>query len=328
MGDDETVYRTDLRLEGAWFTHQLTGEEIAADQTRLGPDFAVVDFGLDPSDNLRLADGSGELKPRFGPLEHPILGVLHKDELDETEPVIDPDGVLHGPAGWLSRFGAGDLVALQRQGDTVAVERVGAVESGEREIAVLQRGYALAARGRVVGIEPTEFMLEAIGLDPEVWSRPVRPLVELLAEAGFEQRGPGFGPAGEEWEGTYESGSDPRKETIDEFDFNPCCTAAFDAAALAVARQIGPDASTASLDGIDWEELEESLLHGQVTRALCHYTTLDKLGDSVLALAEVLAGRSGGLRVAGMFLTALVTGRDRSRCRSRGNDRAGGPNGS
>src|SRR5690606_18422858 len=205
--EDERVVRLDLLADGLVFTHRLTADEIAGDMVEMNPDLAVLDLGT-----REIHGPDGPISPEF----------------DRSG--YSPHGSWVGPPGWLSSFGTGELVAFRRSADLVVVEPAGEVGEGTEEAAALERAFEeVAGLEGATGQEPWIILEEMIVADLALFRTPVRPISELLADAGLMADGAHLGPADGSWDPPGVAAKrEFRGRLFQQFGFEACCEAAFD----------------------------------------------------------------------------------------------------
>lgn len=263
-GDGRWVL-TDPLLDGLVLTHRLTAEELAAGEIVHQPDLTIVDFGT------------------FGPLPLADGGSLATELRGIGEPMA-----LVGPDGWLDGFEAGQLVALRRSGQEVAVSVVDDITDGAPEIEALA-----ATAGRWIregsGEEETPLVMDALAADPTLFRKPVPPLSELLAAAGFERRGWQWGHAGQRWD-------PPSKRRV-----SGCCVDALEA--VWAAFEVFDPASALVGAG----DIVSALAHGDTARRFVGDASTIVGATEARAFLDQLAGAVRGRDVAApLFGRALV----------------------
>jgi len=76
--------------------------------------------------------------------------------------------------------------------------------------------------------EAVPMLLDDLVADPGAFRRPVRPVDEVLAAAGFERRGFSFGRTGEQWKSLGEQVYEQRRRTLAQtWGISACCHEAF-----------------------------------------------------------------------------------------------------
>lgn len=275
--EDERVIRLDLLADGLVFTHRLTRDEVEGDMVEMNPDLAGLDLG---TRHIHGPDGPITL------------------EFDRSG--YSPHGSLVGPPGWLAAFSPGDLVAFRRSGDSVTVEAAGDVEDGTDEAAALQRAFEeVVGFEEEIGQEPWIILEEMLVTDPGLFRRPVRPISELLEDAGLTADGAFVGPADSNWD---PPGVAVQKEfragIIRRYGFEACCAEALDVVIEAFR-------SLASGGHLNDREVNRALRHSRVAEAFCDWVdrfyALDDARVGEFARALISSGRrhTGG---AGLVL--------------------------
>ena len=240
---DDIVALTQPLLEGLVLTHRLTAGECLLGEIPVTPDLVILDWDAD--DTGLALDGGGRLVHRMS---------------QDFVPGFD-GSTLVGPDGWLDGFVAGDLVAFTRAGGAVRVERVAEAAEDALEVGLLRD----AAEKRIPNgscEEAAPMLLDALVADPAAFRRPVRPVDDLLAAAGFERRGFSFGRAGEEWKSAGEQVDGQRRRTLTtSWGFSGCCHQAFSLVNAAFAAFVTDPAD------VDLLVLAGALRHGTVAMA-------------------------------------------------------------
>jgi hypothetical protein len=265
--DDDEVFRLDELADGLAFTHRVTYEEVAGDMLDLVPDLSLLDLG-----SSGLSTSAGPLRVEF--------------DRGDTSP-YSADGSWVGPNGWLDGFAPGDLVVFRRVGDEVVLEVATDVGEGEAEVAALRDAFEIeVGYDAGLGQEPEFLLRNAVLADDSLFRTPVRPVSELLADAGLSVEGGFAGPTEVAWKPPGVAWADEyRSQLRQEYGLNACCDDAFD---------VVLDAWTSHLMGRD-------IAVKDVNRALGH-------GSVVLAFSD-WRDRVGGLDSESVheFATALVS---------------------
>jgi hypothetical protein len=160
-------------LRGCVLTHNPSETETAEGRLLLDPDLAV--FGL-----------LGEPRVAAGPLA----------------PELDDDGFLRwtGPAGWLPRPAAGDVLTVRTADGTVEIGTApGALPEPPELVSALRAVYDGQIAAPPLPLTGDLLALGLLAADPAAFAQPVAPLAELAAAAGLQQRGREFGHAEEAW---------------------------------------------------------------------------------------------------------------------------------
>src|SRR5690606_21469444 len=267
----------DLLADGLVFTHRLTADEVAGDTVEMNPDLAVLDLG------------TREIHGPDGPIS-----------LEFEWAGYSPHGSWVGPPGWLSSFSAGELVAFRRSGDSVTVEPADDVGHGTEEAAALERAFEeVVGFEEEMGQEPWIILEEMIVADPSLFRSPIRPISELLADAGLMADGAFVGPADASWDPpAVAAQKEFRTGIIQRFGFEACCEAAFDEA-IEAFRAHG------SSGHLNERGVNRALGHGRVAEGFCEWVVrflaLESARAGEFARALVSPGRrhTGG---AGLLL--------------------------
>jgi hypothetical protein len=270
--EDERVVRLDLLADGLVFTHRLTADEVAEDMVEMNPDLAVLDLG------------TREIHGPDGPIS-----------LEFEWAGYSPHGSWVGPPGWLSSFSSGELVAFRRSADSVVVEPAGEVGEGTEEAAALERVFEeVVGFEEEIGQEPWIILEEMIVADPSLFRNPVRPISELLADAGLMADGAFVGPADASWDPpAVAAQKEFRAGIIQRFGFEACCEAAFDEAIEAFRAH-------ASGGHLNEREVNRALGHSRVAEALGewinHFFSLEyaRVGEFARALISPGRRHTGG----------------------------------
>src|SRR5690606_23360161 len=140
--------------------------------------------------------------------------------------------------------------------------------------------------------------------DTELFRRPVRPLGELLADAGLEADGDWCGPAGVDWLGPAARGEMSELARIaHRYDLDECCLHAFSVTMEAWNDLITATSPDPAIDSIDWEVVAAALAHGYAAPAFVDYVLRDR--DEV---PERFDDFVGALRQAGARQSAAAIG--------------------
>lgn len=246
--DEDEVIRLDERAEGLVFTHRIRPDEVDGGMVDLVPDLSLLDLGV-----RELSTSDGPLGLEFG---------------RTGGSPYSAHGSWVGPVGWLSGLTPGALIVFRRIGDRVVVEEVATeVGEGEAEVAALRDAFEIeAGYDQGVGEEPENLLRHAVLADPSLFRSPVRPVSELLQDAGLSVRGPFVGPADAEWEPRGVAvAEDFRAHLRQVYGFNACCDAALDQVLAGW---------TAHLTGgeIAVKSVSRALGHGSVIEAFSDWT--------------------------------------------------------
>lgn len=246
--DDDRIVRLDFLADGLVLTHRLTADEVATGAIDMNPDLAIIDLEDIP---LIVAGGTATREYDLG-----------------DDPRVSRDGSLVGPAGWLSAFPTGDMVAFRRVGrDGLVVEPAGDVAEGENELDAIAAAFTEETHGDdSIGADPEAVVIRALVDRPELFRRPVPPLVELFARAGLDVRGHWMGRAGREWKPPGVAIRDAFLQALrDRYQFNECCDRALD-------EVVDAWHSSVIADPFDT---------GAATRALGHGAVVEAFGDFI-----------------------------------------------
>ncbi|MEX2279631.1 MAG: SEC-C metal-binding domain-containing protein [Acidimicrobiia bacterium] len=248
--DDDEVIRLDELGDGLVFTRRVSTEEVTGDMLDVVPDLSLLDLG------------SGELSTPAGPL---------RLEFGWTErSPYSAHGSWAGPNGWLSGFTPGDLIVFRRVGDHVVVEAPTEVGDGEAEVAALRDAFEIGY-DEGIGEDPEYLLRQAVLADSALFRSPVRPVSELLVDAGLSIQGTFVGPTDTEWVPPAAAAAEAFRSHLRQvYGFNACCDDAFD---LVV------DAWTAHLAGRDLpaRSVNRALRHGSVVEAFSEW--IDRYGS-------------------------------------------------
>lgn len=178
------------------FTHRITTSEAAHDFLHLVPDLMALSILFDESDDhsMPLADGAGQIVEIVAGYDDELVDErgIPDDELPEVSWLLPP--------GYLARIGAGE-------GDLV---QVGPGTGGFRLVPVDETSLAdapddLGARleallevERPVGLD--DLVWTACAQDPELFTRPLPPVGDLLDAAGLSRSGEQVAMAGFDFE--------------------------------------------------------------------------------------------------------------------------------
>ncbi len=263
--DEDEVIRLDELADGLAFTHRVTSEEVAGDMLDLVPDLSLLDLG-----SSGLSTSAGPLRVKF--------------DRGDTSP-YSADGSWVGPNGWLHGFAPGDLVVFRRVGDEVVLGVATEVGDGEAEVVALRDAFEIeVGYDAGLGQEPEFLLRNAVLADDSLFRTPVRPVSELLADAGLSVEGGFAGPTEVAWKPPGVAWADDyRSQLRQAYGLNACCDDAFD---------VVLDAWTSHLMGRDIavKNVNRALGHGSVVLAFSdwrdHVGGLDS--ESVHDFASVL----------------------------------------
>lgn len=180
-------------LAGRVFTHRLSADEVAHDLLRMCPDLEPLSVLLECEDYQSLSDGA----PVAVLLDTFDAGVL--EERGIPAEVLDEDGGLLLPAGYLSAagVGAGDVIGIGL--GVYGLRLTAGIELADRaeDLADLtnQLNVVLAERPG----EPVELdtgMWTACAEAPELFRAPLPPLAETLGGLGLGWQGEWLAAAG------------------------------------------------------------------------------------------------------------------------------------
>jgi len=205
------------------FTYRITERDIAEGGIGVSTELALIKTGFDQ----KWLD-----KPPFavGP------GLTNGSSPAANEPGWRG---LFGPPGWFDELQPGMVVAVHLRESVLQISEVQEPSGGEAEIdALIELMQPKLAAG--IGFTLEAPMLELLLSDHprfgngSLFTKPTRPLSELLAERGYVQRNFAFGPANRPWE---VDGAELRwhwRELRTPPDVEPCCVEALDVAHRAI----------------------------------------------------------------------------------------------
>ncbi|MDZ4827486.1 MAG: SEC-C metal-binding domain-containing protein [Actinomycetota bacterium] len=281
--EDGIVALTSTLLDGAVFTHRISADELARGVVDVTPDLVALDYDLDA---MRLPTGESIT------VSFPFEG----------EPDLDDHGSLRGPPGWLAGYAPDDLVAFSRSGDGVRFARIDDAGEGTAESDALGAAWALHYRPGM-GVEPFEFVLDAMCENPALFRSPVVPVTELLGRAGLRCVGAFAGRADEPFEPPGVVSDRLSRERIERaYGFDRCCSAAFDIVVDAwrewVLQRPGARVTPPAAAGA-------ALAHGFVAIGFAQWVT-DALGprDQVGDFATALCGDGPIATAAALYVRA------------------------
>jgi hypothetical protein len=283
LAPGEVVAHAPSLLAETVFTHRATADELDRGMLDLAVDLLPVT--TDAVGPIALA-GGGVLDTGFA----------------ETDEGARAEGSYIGPDGWLSGFAPGEVIALRRTDDGVVVERVDVVGAGDLEVAELSRAYDARVPDRDVGAGIDELVLDAITARPAVFTRPVRPLGELLADAGLEVRGDWVGPLGGDWQVPRISAAEAAREVlIARYQLDTCCLDHLDLVMDAWNSLVLPREDV----DIDWPRVAASLRHGLVAPAFAdHVLPADEPSALLADFTNTLREADPRATAPAMFLVA------------------------
>lgn len=286
--DAATVLDIAPRLDTAVFTHRLTEAERASGEVVLHPDLVLLHRGLDEA-TLTLPDGA---EVRIVPDDLLVPG--------------EERTLLAGPAGWLDAFTAGDAIAFSRRGDALTLAPAAARPgSGGRETDLLREAHAALAEGHRSAVWLFPLLLEVLATNDHAFRAPVRPVSELLADAGFSIQLGRVGVAGADFleEARRE---DVAELVIDLFRLEECCLDAFETVCEAFHEHAAGTPVEPTRD------LAAALAHDQTAPALVAYVEAWTEEDGPVVLADFatpFATLEGRHRAGGAFLMSVITER-------------------
>ena len=291
LSQDGIVALTSTLLDGAVFSHWVTGSELARGVLDSTPDLCALDF--DDDDGLDLPD-DGKITCKFA---------------FEGEAALDDNGSFVGPPGWLSFLQGPGWVGVRRTGKKVVLEPLAELGNGDSEVTALRAAFDLRYADRT-GIESWELVLDALSQDPALWRSPVAPISELLARGGLELRGAWVGSAGEDWEPPgkryLERETAARNES---WGFSACCEKAFVTVQEAWEDHVLSRGGTVAMEP---RAVARALAHGSVAPAFAEYVLEEHNhgSDHLVSFATQLSGLPGKLAAPGLYLRALDAERD------------------
>lgn len=174
--DDEGLnFRCDRLLDGRVLTHRLTEREVREDVLLSQLETTGHDFGIAPN-------------------EHPF-GTGVEQHYDMTTREV----TWQGPAGWLSQWSPGDLIAIARENGHFRLEAVAPWElgNGRAEIAALTT-FADSLTPNVAH-DDFDLLPKLFAQDATAFTSPTLPISELVGRAGLEIRDGYYGLAREPW---------------------------------------------------------------------------------------------------------------------------------
>lgn len=244
--------RYDRMVDGLYLTHRLSEDEISSGSVNLLPDLGGLDWDFDGT----------------------MLGQIRNVEIKFSDDIFDADivfeeNLLKGPISWLSSFSVGDLIAVQRVGNTFSFSHPESVALGEAE----RRSIGLAVEAILedngeVGFGLSEVLLDTVCDDSSLFRSPVLPLSELIEGLNLEFRGPWFGPLGKNWVTPGEKFEELRKKRIfADYGFSKCCITEFESVLKSWhSWKLDPSAA------IDRKPILKALSHGSVVDGLVSFT--------------------------------------------------------
>lgn len=270
--DDDEVIRVDELVDGLVFTHRVTSEEVAGDMVDVVPDLSLLDLG-----STELSTPAGPLRLEFGRGD----GSLYSAH-----------GSWVGPSGWLSGFAPGDLIVFRRVGDQVVVEAATEVGEGKAEVAAVRDTFEIVVGyDEVLGDESEHLLTRAVIADRALFRAPVRPVAELMADAGLSIEEAFVGPTDSDWKPPGMAAEEDHRSRLRQvYRFNACCDDAFD---------LVLDAWTVHLAGHDLpaRDINRALAHGPVIEAFSDWVRrfggLDSVSVRDFATALAPSGRRG-----------------------------------
>lgn len=281
LGPGDRVASIDGLTTDRVFTHRLTEAEQRTGRLIMDPDLEVIGWtGADRA--VALATG-GELAADFD--------ADRRDEAAQDDRG-DGTGIDHwvGPEGWLDGFRPGDVLALRVTHRGIEVSSIEDLADDEPERAAL----TVAVEHRIAparGGEAAPIVFDALVVDPGAFTRPVRPVGELLEAIGLQRRGWEWGRASPDWLTSGEAYERDRRERMSvDWGFDACCHEALET----VFDVFEPFALAPDLHPVGREqavEIARALAHGPVAPAF---------------VSEVLGWGAGGDDRLEDFATRLV----------------------
>lgn len=293
ISQHRVVAKLDVVLSGSVFTHRVTQAELDAGMLDAHPDFAVLAW--DEVDALRLGDGL----------------------LDVTEAAIDEGaaeaGSLVGPDGWLDGLEPGDLVAVWRVGHEARLERIDEPASDADEVRALRQAFGFDVEDGhdeddAVAETVADLVVDAMCENAAIFRRPVRPLAELLADAGLSYEGEWCGPAGADWvPPAIADEMDDFEYITSRYDLDECCLESIDDAMAAWNALVTATDAAAATDAIDWARVADALGHGEVAAAFADIVLRDR--DEPPALYDDFIGALTQRAPRSAAITGYLTAR-------------------
>jgi hypothetical protein len=183
--DADLVRRVEEIPGGLVLTHRMTADELNRQLVAAVPDLVAMFLSRDPA-----LEGGGFVGLRY--------------DWGDGGDRYHPDGSLEGPPGWLERFSPGETVAFAHGRDGLRLDLVEASGDGSAEQHSLAEVFAeISADRSGVGFDATLIVDKTLMRDSHLFRAPVRPIGELLVDAGLELDGTWVGREGEEWEPLY-----------------------------------------------------------------------------------------------------------------------------
>jgi len=189
LGDGRHA-RLDALLEDRIFTHRLGETEVALGYLDASPDLDALSIFFDQPEYGRLVDG-GTVTSVLPGFDDELLADrgIPVDATSSIEVLLLERDLLRRKG-----FSAGDLVGVALRPDGLELTAVAAVEPAPDMSTRLTR--TLAALGDGEAVELADLVWQLCGDDPALFTTPLPPLTELLADAGLVVEGEWVGPAG------------------------------------------------------------------------------------------------------------------------------------
>ncbi|WP_375481560.1 SEC-C metal-binding domain-containing protein [uncultured Mycobacterium sp.] len=258
-------------LAGRVFTHRLGADEVAHDILTVTPDLDPITALCDHAEYRRLTDGSAA-QVVLAEFDEELL------ELRDIPPeVLGPGGALLLAPGKLQELGVteGDLVGVRLSEHGLVVEQV---------TAVAPRPEAGARLAGAVGDEPVYFdaaVWTACVEHPDLFTKPLPPLCEIVDEFGLAHRGEWLAPHDFDFDRWFFDRGCAR--LAERHDLDP-----EDAFALYTLVQVHDQLALRLLDADDADELLQDALAAVGQAAQTPDRFIDLLGELGVALADPL----------------------------------------
>lgn len=294
LTDDRWVWLPTL-LAGRVFTHRLSSDELAHDMLSVTPDLDPVTNLCEDEQFARFADGS----PTYVAL--PMFDLELLDVRHIPLHLVDPLGALLLTPGTLADLGVseGDLIGVRLTAQGLVIESVTAIADagiGARFAAMLEAD------------KPTFFdsvVWTACVEDPELFTEPLRPLGEIVDDAGLQHDDDWLAPAGfnlDAWR--FNLGS---ARLVRQYDIDPD-----DAAALKTLLNLH-DQMALLFETADPDEPLDEVAHAERVAAAPDVDELagelgGLLADPVLAeilMSETIGTGRTGAAALGLFAETL-----------------------
>lgn len=298
ISPQEIVVKLGTLLSGAVFTHRVTQSELERGMLDAHPDFAAVAWHeVEPwrlGDGLldlalpELDEGAAEFGSLIGPdgwldgFEPGDLvalrctdGEARVERIDEAELASDADLVeaLRGAFAYEGVEGEADDEADRAEAaDDPDADRTEGADDPDDDQDVDRDDEHDGDDGEVLGEAIAALVFDVMCADAEAFRRPVRPLGELLADAGLEAVGDWCGPVGTDWLAPA-AGHEVSElaRVANRYDLEDCCLHELYVTLEAWNELVTATDPHDATDNIEWDLVVAALAHGYAAAAFADY---------------------------------------------------------